>query len=182
VGYNGEFAVGEATVLITPQELELHRIVVTRTYAPDALDYHGAEFRQLDPLQVNAVAELVGGEIRIRGIVETRIEATCDRCLGPVAIPVERAFDLIYRPVSTISREEEIEVPEGELDVGFYVGEGIQLADVITEQVILALPMKAICREDCRGLCPVCGADRNQEACQCPAPRSDSPFAALHGE
>ena len=167
---------------ITTQELELHRIVVEKTYAPGILDYHGAEFRQIAPLQVNAVAELVGAEIRIQGDVETRIEAACDRCLGLFSIPVERQFDLTYRPMSTIAREEEIELPEDELDIGFYEGDGIQLADVVTEQVILSLPMKVICRQDCRGLCPTCGADRNREACECPEPRSDSPFAALRGE
>jgi uncharacterized protein len=169
-------------VLITPRELELHRIVVAKTYAPGALDYRGMEVRQITPLRVKAVAELVGEEIRIQGDVETRIEAACDRCLAPFEIPVELKFDLIYRPVSTIAREEEIELPDDELDVGFYEGEGIQLGDVITEQVILSLPMKVICNEDCRGLCPTCGADRNREPCRCQEMRADSPFAALRGD
>ena len=169
-------------MLITPQELELHRIVVTKTYVPGTLDYHSADFRQIAPLQVNAVAELVGAEIRIRGDVETRIEAACDRCLGSFDFPVEHQFDLTYRPMSAIAREEEIKVTDEELDVGFYQGEGIQLADVIAEQIILAMPMKVVCREECRGLCPICGADRNREACQCPEPHSDSPFAALRGD
>ena len=168
-------------MLITPQELELRRIVVAKTYAPGVFDYRGADFRQITPLQINAVADLVGADIRIRGAVKTSIDAACDRCLGPVTIPVEHEFDLTYRPVRTIAREEEIEVSDDELEVGFYQGEGIQLTDVITEQVILSLPMKVICREDCRGFCPTCGADRNREACRCPAPPSDSPFAALGG-
>jgi uncharacterized protein len=169
-------------VLITPQELELHRIVVSKTYAPDVLDYRGGDFRQVDPLQVSVVAELAGAEIRIRGAVKTRLEASCDRCLGPVGIPVDRDFDLTYRSVRTIAREEEIEVPADELNVGFYTGEGIELADVVREQVILSVPMKVICRADCRGLCPSCGADRNREVCRCPALEPDSPFATLKGE
>ena len=169
-------------MLITLQELDLHRVVVAKTYAPGALDYQGAEFRQIDDLQVNAVAELAGMEIRIRGALKTRIEAACSRCLKPVALPVEREFELTYRPMSTIARNEEIELPPDELDVGFYEGEGIQLADIVTEQMILAFPMKVICREDCRGLCPTCGADRNRETCPCPELQADSPFAALRGQ
>jgi uncharacterized protein len=165
--------------MITPQELELHRIVVSKTYAVGSLDYHGAEFRQVTPLTVNAVAELVGTEIRIRGHLETHLEATCDRCLGPVEIPVARDFDLVYRSVKTITRDEEIEIPEGELEVGFYHGEGISLADVLTEQIILSVPMKVICRPECLGLCPTCGANRNREVCGCPPPEEDSPFASL---
>lgn len=169
-------------MLITRHELELHRIVVERAFEPGAVNLHDAEFRQLDSLTVSAVAELAAGEIRVRGSLRTRIEAACDRCLKPVLLSIERDFDLTYRPVSTIARAEELELPEGELDIGFYHGEGIELEDVLAEQVILAVPMKVICREDCRGLCPTCRADRNAGACSCPAPQPTSPFAALRGE
>jgi uncharacterized protein len=166
-------------VFITREELKLHRVVVSKSYVPGQLDFQGAEFRQREPLQVNAVAELAGSEIRIRGHLKTRLEATCDRCLGPVELPVEQDFDLSYRPMESIAREDEIEVPRDELEVGFYSGNGIMLADVVTEQVILAVPMKVICRPECQGLCPVCGVNRNLEACGCPKPRGGSPFASL---
>ncbi len=166
-------------MLITLQELELHRIVVSKTYAAGALDYRGADFRQRGPLKADAVAELVGAEIRIRGHIGARLEVQCDRCLGKVEVPVERDFDLFYRPMKSIAREEEIKIPEDELDVGFFSGDGIVLADVVTEQVILALPMKRVCRVNCLGLCPVCGANRNVEVCHCPTPQADSPFASL---
>ncbi len=169
-------------MLITLQELELHRVVVSKTYAPGSLDYRGAEFRQVEPLSIEAVAELAGSEIHIRGHLRTRLEASCDRCLGAVEIPLDRDFDLFYRSVKTLNREEEIEIPTGELDIGFYSGEGVALADVVTEQVILSVPMKVICRADCRGLCPTCGANRNREACRCPPLPSDSPFAFLKGD
>lgn len=171
--------VDEAAVLITPQELELHRIVVSKTYAPGTLDYHGAEFRQAGDLKVDAAAELVGNDIRIWGHLSTNLEAVCDRCLGPVAMAVNHDFDLFYRPLAAIAREEEMEVPQDELEVGFYSGAGIALAEVVTEQVILSLPMKMVCRTDCLGLCPVCGADRNHEVCECPPSKAGSPFAAL---
>lgn len=166
-------------MFITLAELELHRIVVSETYASDQLDYHGAEFRQREPLKVDAVAELAGSEIRIRGHIGTRLEANCDRCLGPVEIPVERDFDLFYRPIGSIAREEEIEIPKHELEVGFYSGNGIILADVVTEQVILSVPMKVVCQPRCRGLCPVCGANRNHQACNCAEPRGASPFGSI---
>lgn len=169
-------------MLIARRELERHRIVVEKSYVPGAVDFHGTDFRQVDPLEVKAVAELVGDEIQIRGSLKAQVEGACDRCLKPVTIPVERNFDLTYRPVSTIAREEELELPEGEIDIGFYEGEGVQLTEVLAEQVILALPMKVICREDCRGLCPTCRSDRNLGQCSCPEPRPVSPFAVLRGE
>jgi DUF177 domain-containing protein len=169
-------------VFITLAELEHHRIVVSKSYASGMLDYPQEDLQQAGPLDVEAVAELVGEEIRIRGHIRVRLSARCDRCLGPVEIPVDRDFDLTYRPVETIAREEEIEVPEDELGVGFFSGDGVALAEVVTEQVILAVPMKSLCRDDCRGLCPICGADRNRVECNCPSRSEESPFARLMHE
>ncbi len=167
---------------LTLAELELHRVIASEEYAPGGLDYRGAEFRQAEPLKINVGAELVGAEIRIRGHLATRLEASCDRCLGKVDLPVDRDFDLFYRPLRTIAKEEEVEIPGDELEIGFYSGDGIETADVATEQVILSVPMKVICRAECQGLCPVCGANRNLVQCTCSARREGSPFASLKGE
>ena len=168
--------------MITLQELELRRVEVRKTYASGDLDYHTAEFQQQGPLKVEAVAELLGSDIRIRGHLGTRLKARCDRCLAPVEFPVEHDFDLFYRPMVTNAREEEIEVPDDESEVGFYSGEGIEVEDFVTEQVILSVPMKIVCRATCLGLCPVCGVDRNQQKCRCSEQRMDSPFASLKDE
>jgi uncharacterized protein len=169
-------------VRITLAELELHRITASERYAPGSLDFHGAEFRQAAPLKLDATAELLGAEIRIRGHLATRLDASCDRCLGAVEIPVSSDFDLFYRPMESIAKEEEIEIPASELEVGFYSGDGIELADVATEQVLLSVPMKVVCDSECRGLCPVCGANRNLTLCNCAPPQHDSPFASLKEE
>lgn len=179
--YNVGLPTGDRPVVFTLEELELHKIVVSRTYPSGSLDFHGTDFSQASPLNVDATAELVGGEIRVRGHLSVRLGAACDRCLKPTEVEVKLGFDLTYRPLEEIAKEEEIEVPADELDVGFYSGDGIALADIVTEQVILAMPMKVVCRSDCQGLCPVCGADRNHVKCQCPPPKDDSPFASLKG-
>jgi uncharacterized protein len=171
--------VEEAGLRITLAELELHRVTASKTFNPGSLDYHGAEFRQTAPLKIDVTAELVEEEIRIRGRLATRLESTCDRCLGAVEIPVSCDFDLFYRPMQSLAGEEEVEVPTAELEVGFYSGDGIELADVATEQVILFVPMKVVCSTECRGLCPVCGVNRNLTHCDCAPPHRDSPFASL---
>ncbi len=167
---------------ITLAELELHRVTASESYAPGSLDFHGAEFRQTAPLQLNATAELLGEEIRIRGHLATSLEASCDRCLGTVGIPVSSDFDLFYRPIQSIAKDEEIEISADEMEIGFYSGDGIELADVATEQVILSVPMKVICGPECRGLCPVCRVNRNLMRCDCAPPQQDSPFASLKEE
>ena len=167
---------------ITLQELELHRVIATKEYAPGALDYHGAEFRQVAPLRINVVAELQGDAIRVRGHLTTRLEISCDRCLAPTAVPVNYDFDLVYEPLETVANEGEFEVSADELEVGFYTGDGIELKDVATEQVILAVPIKVICREDCQGFCPVCKVNRNLTQCNCAPLQEDSPFASFKQE
>ena len=166
-------------VLITLQTLELSCVTSPETYRPGALDFEEAEFRQAGPFTVNADAELVGKEIRVHGAIFGDLAATCDRVLEQIKIPVEQDFDLLYRPMEEIAREEEVEVGEDELTVGFFSGDGVNLADEVEEQVLLSVPMKVVCRPDCRGLCPVCGVNRNARQCGCSSQHEDSPFAFL---
>jgi uncharacterized protein len=166
-------------MLITPEELALHKLAVREIFPVGALDFAGSEFRQVEPVRLNARAELAASDIRIRGRLETRLELECDRCAMTMRFGIEHDFDLTYRPVSSIAREEEIEIPKDELGVGFYSGEGVDLADLAKEQVIIALPMKVVCRPDCQGLCAGCGANLNVESCRCHRPRPSSPFARL---
>jgi len=88
------------------------------------------------------------------------------------------SFDLRYRPVSRIGAgEDEVELAPEDIEVGFYTGDGLFLADVVAEQVNLALPMKVLCGEECHGLCPHCGANLNRERCRC-GPRPVDPRLA----
>ena len=166
-------------MFISLQELELHPVKVSKTYEPGTLDYQDTGFRQAGPLRVNAEAKLAGNEIEVRGHISGALETACDRCLEQVRIPVELDFDLPYRPMEEIAREEEVEVGEDDLTVGFFSGDGVNLADVVREQVFLSVPMKVVCRPDCRGLCPVCGVNRNLKECGCSSQHGDSPFDFL---
>ena len=164
---------------ITLAELELHRITASERYDPGSLDYGDVEFRQVAPLQVDVTAELLEAEIRIRGHLATRLQSNCDRCLQSVEIPVNSDFDLFFRSMQSLPGEVEMEVPTAELAVGFFSGDGIELADVATEQVLLSMPMKVVCGPECQGLCPACGVNRNLTRCDCAPPQKDSPFASL---
>lgn len=167
-------------MFVSVEELRLRPVSISETYPAGALDYRTSEFRQSGDLKVRGVAELVGEEIRFHGHLETRVESTCHRCLGLVQLPVKSDFDLTYRPMASIARDGEVvEVSEDELEVGFFSGAGIEVADVVAEQVNLFMPMQVVCTPDCRGLCPTCGANRNLEACRCGEAAHDSPFAVL---
>lgn len=163
------------------KELEQHPLTFREEFAPGTIDFRTGEFRQVAPLRADLTAEMEGREIRIAGRLGTRVELACARCLEPVERDIAPSFDLLYQPVSAIQvREgEEIELGPEDTDVGFFTGQGLFLADVLAEQVNLALPMKVVCQEECRGLCSGCGANLNRERCRCGARAVDPRLAPL---
>jgi uncharacterized protein len=92
---------------------------------------------------------------------------------------VTRGFDLLYRPLGSDAGRPELSVTEAEAEIGYYQGEGLLLEEALREQVLLALPLKAVCREDCKGLCPHCGKNLNEGQCSCAEPVDDLRWSAL---
>lgn len=166
-------------MFIGVKELERQKLSIDYSFAPGTIDYRTQEFRQVEPLVVQAVAELKDDTIHVVGQFATRLELPCARCLEPVGREVCSNFDLYYRPVASMAREAEISLAEEDTEIGFYVGDGLFLADALAEQVHLALPMKTLCQEECRGLCPHCGANLNRESCRCQREAIDPRLAPL---
>ncbi len=166
-------------MFLNVKELAAQKIRLRQSYAPGAVDYHTTDFRQVSPLEVRATAEMADDQIRISGELHTRLELVCARCLDPVLEEISREFDLYYRPLKSITREEEVRLRLDDTEIAFFEGDGLFLTDVLAEQVFLALPMKVICRSDCRGLCPHCGANLNSDECRCDAHAVDSRLAPL---
>ena len=169
-------------MFLSVKELELRKIRFEEAVEAGRIDFSGAELEQDGPLAVKGTAELIpwsDGEVRIQGRYTVEMAAQCDRCLGRAQFMLDEGFDLFYRPMSVIARDEEVEIDEGETEIGFYEGGGIELEEILREQVLLALPMQRVCRENCQGICPVCGKNRNEGACGCKASVEDSRLAAL---
>jgi uncharacterized protein len=143
---------------------------------PGELDYGVENVRQVEPLAWNATAERAGEEIRIVGSLTTTLELGCSRCLEPALCPISKEFDLFFRQHDKHMFDEdddvdEIELTEEDTRTAFFTGTQLALGDVLREQVLLALPMKALCRVDCKGLCPTCGTNLNVNQCNCPDER-----------
>src|SRR5688572_26743475 len=141
-----------------------------RTFEPSALMRGDDLFTVASPVALSAEVRKDGQKVRLVGRVSATLELECSRCLEPYPVPVASSFDLLFLPVADIaatSDGEEREVREDDLGVSYYKDDEIDLAEVIREQFYLALPMKPLCREDCRGLCPECGINRNRETCSC---------------
>jgi uncharacterized protein len=169
------------------KDLELHPIDFAEKFAPGVIDL-GPEYRQRIPIESSGRADLVEEhhgkhqiiqDIRVKGTLATSLDLNCARCLEPVAQDVSRDFDLLYRPLGADAGRDEMSVTDAEAEISYYQGEGVALEDVVREQVLLAVPLKVICREDCKGLCPHCGKNLNQEQCSCAVEAEEPRWAAL---
>ncbi|MFZ5453462.1 MAG: YceD family protein [Thermodesulfobacteriota bacterium] len=108
-----------------------------------------------------------GRDILVRGTLQGHLQLACSRCLESYEAPVEADFDLLLAPAPGRVSAEAEELSAADLDVDYYSGEVLDLEPIIREQIILLVPLKPLCREDCRGICPRCGAVLNLEACTC---------------
>jgi uncharacterized protein len=149
-----------------------------RTYAPDQL---GASegFDVAAPTVLTFDVFKDNDQFRLVGAVRTALELPCSRCLEPFAMPVDQPFDLRYQPHARNTGEGEREIEEDDLATAFYDDDRIDLGQLMREQFYLALPMKPLCRDDCRGLCPVCGTNLNDRTCVCSTRWEDPRLAPL---
>ena len=149
------------------------------TYEPEELLLDDEHARLTEPPQVTGRLNRSGHEVRLEGSIRARAEVDCDRCLKQVSIPVETTFDVTYVPAEDYAEGEVAELQAEDLSVSVYEGEAIDLDELVREQVLLALPTRALCTEDCKGLCPVCGANRNERSCECETSETDPRWTAL---
>ena len=163
------------------RELEQKARTFDVTLEPGVIEFFDPKLKQAGPLKASGVAELVIdllGEIRVKGHVQVQMAAECDRCLEPAACSVDADFELYYRPVAEGYGEEKV-IDDDEAEMGFYEGDGVELNDVLREFILLTLPMQRVCSEDCKGICPKCGQNRNQIECGCDLVATDDRWAAL---
>lgn len=167
---------------LSVKEMELRKVRFDVTLQAGRLNFTGEGLEQATPLRATGTAELLPhteGEVRIRGHYSVEMAAECDRCLGRARFPLEADLDLYYQPMSTIARDEEVGIGEEEAELGFYEGEGLELEDILREQVLLSLPMQKVCSDLCKGICPGCGKNRNEAECSCRAESVDDRWGAL---
>ncbi len=163
------------------KELERGRVFFKETCQPGTIEFFDEQVRQAGVLATEGVGELSPAllEILVRGRVQVVMEAPCDRCLERVSFPIDSQFELAYLPASSLAGDEDARISEAEVEAGFYEGDGLDLADVLREQILLALPMQRLCVEECRGICPVCGQNRNRVSCGCQPDRPDDRWSKL---
>ncbi len=174
-------------MLIKIKDLQLQRLEFNEAFQPGAIDL-GSDAKQIAPLETSGKAELIEenrghkeilDDIRLVGKLATEVEVACARCLEPVKQPVSREFELLYRPQGADKGKDEASVSKGESEISYYEGDGLLLDDVLREQMLLAIPYRVLCQENCKGLCPTCGRNLNSGECDCKEAQPDPRWNAL---
>jgi len=137
------------------------------------------ELRLNHPVNVDLEINKGADHIRVRGSIKGALQVSCHRCLKPFELPIDEEVDIFLLEEQKAPEAEEVELDEDELEYEFFDGEIIEIDQLVAEQIFIALPFKVLCSEDCRGLCPRCGVNLNDEPCRCEKTNKDSPFARL---
>jgi len=166
-------------VRIELENLEGGKGDFAHVYQPDELNPVDERVRLTEPAVVTGKVRLSGNEVFVNGHVDTRAQVECDRCLQPVEAHVSADFALEYITGSEYESSEVAELTEAALSVSVFDGEAIDVDEIVKEQILLAVPTRMLCREDCKGICPECGIDRNTGECSCVADDVDPRWAAL---
>jgi uncharacterized protein len=160
-------------------KLEGKSSAFAHTYEADEIVLDEENARLTEAPQISGRITRNGHEARLQGTITARAEVDCDRCLKAVAFTVETDFDVTYVPASDYYSEATAELQEEDLGVSVFDGEAIELDELVREQVLLAMPPRVLCAGECKGLCPICGADKNSQACACESREIDPRWAGL---
>jgi uncharacterized protein len=155
---------------------------VDRTFQPAEFAATDEEYAVAAPVHLIMDVHKDGDAYRVTGRVETRLQLECGRCLESFEIPVDSPFELRYVPEPAAGPDEdEREVAEDDLTTAFYREDAIDLRELMHEQFVLALPMKPLCSEACKGLCALCGTNLNKGTCECKPAWTDPRLDVLKG-
>jgi uncharacterized protein len=164
-------------VFIEIEDLKQEPLHVHHVYQLGEIQFLHEDAALSEPVWTDFVLTHKDRDLRIGGKVETAIRFKCSRCVREFSRPFATSFDLFYLPQPHWTNEDdEIELRYEDMEVGYYDGVQLDVDLMVLEQIELAMPMKFVCRDDCKGLCYKCGADLNEETCRC---KKDETYARL---
>jgi uncharacterized protein len=180
---------------LTSTQLDLRTVTasdlpIRRTFTPEDLRPAGTsgsadtdDLRLLGNVSFDGVIQKKDHRFHLKGRVQATLELTCGRCAEAFPWPVDAEIDLTYVPQptggATTKPDDEVELSEEDLTTAYYRDHVLDFAEMLREQFYLAMPMRPLCREDCKGLCPHCGTNLNVATCECDVRWQDPRLAGL---
>ncbi|MDQ3131713.1 MAG: DUF177 domain-containing protein [Acidobacteriota bacterium] len=151
----------------------------TALFAPEEIDLEGENAELKSPVNVEGKLTKRIAQADLEGEISTDIIIECSRCLQPIEKSLTFPFDVSYVAPEHYSQAKEVEIREDDLEVALFDGQNIDIKELVREQILLNLPTQEFCSEDCKGLCPKCGANRNLIDCNCEEKEVDPRWSAL---
>ncbi len=108
-----------------------------------------------------------GSEVLLQGVLKVTLMLICSRCLKDFEFKINSPVRTVFHHARTLTRDEHYQLHDEELESEFYRGDTIDLGEFIIQEVLLNMPMKPLCKADCKGICPMCGTDLNLNSCRC---------------
>ena len=150
----------------------------SQTYKDGDLAFDESDLRLVEPVQVKGRVRRDSGQVEVSGELHTKAAIACGRCLKEVQLPIDVEFAERFARSVAWRNEEHHELSTEDLDLGL-VDDAVELEDLVKEEILLALPGHVLCNENCKGICPNCGADRNLAACGCQSREVDARWEKL---
>jgi uncharacterized protein len=159
--------------------LEHGRADFAQVYQPEELGLSDERVTLAGPASITGKVKVAGAEVSVSGQIEARAQVECDRCLKQIELPVSADFALDYITGADYESSYAAALSEDEMSVAVFDGEAIDVDEIVKEQILLAVPARTLCRDDCKGICPECGTDLNAGDCACEPGEVDPRWAAL---
>lgn len=159
--------------------LEGGKATFAHAYAPGDVVLEDDRLRLLVAPTVSGETRQKGRRVHVSGRLTARVQVECDRCLKLVELPVDSEFKLEYVTAEDYQAQQAVELTEEDLDLSVFDGDVIEIDELVTEELLLAVPDQMLCNENCKGICAMCGADRNSTDCECETKQIDPRWAGL---
>jgi len=162
-------------MFINVLEIPLEGLEIDENFSFDSFSLVEEDAIFLEPVKVHIEIHKEDEKVFVNGRVVTTLSLTCSRCLSSYPFKIDSYFDLVYYPIEDFLREEEPEkeLTEADFESLFYRENRIDIDSLVLEQINLTIPMKPLCSESCKGLCPVCGTNLNEGECGCKVKNED---------
>lgn len=154
-------------MIIRLSEIEDTFIVKGSMEASRFMDVENSEFHIMSPVDYTLTVRKYDNLLAIAGRVAFETSFTCGMCLEEFSRSVDVDMDIRLAPKAEIPQAAELELRDEDMDVYYYDGDEIELDPFIYEEVLLNMPLRPICKDECRGLCAICGKNKNLETCDC---------------
>jgi uncharacterized protein len=159
--------------------LEGPRVRFAYSYAEGELVLSEDRVRLVQPPRVSGEIRREGRRAHVKGRIGAQVQVECDRCLKLIELPVDSNFKLEYVTREDYQAQQAVELTEDDLDLTIFDGEVIDIDALVTEEILLAIPDHILCQDNCKGICPRCGADRSSMDCGCESAEVDPRWAGL---